>query len=77
VASCAVIGLPDAQWGERVHALVVLAGSAEVSVDELRAFCQGKLAGFKIPRSVEFVTSLPTSAAGKVLKRRLRQERTR
>jgi len=77
VAACAVIGLPDAQWGERVHALVVPAGGAEVSVDELRAFCRGKLAGYKIPRGVEFVTSLPTSAAGKVLKRRLRQERTR
>jgi acyl-CoA synthetase (AMP-forming)/AMP-acid ligase II len=77
VAACAVIGVPDARWGERVHALVVAAGDAGASAEDLRAFCRGRLAGFKIPRSVEFAASLPVSSAGKVLKRQLRQERAR
>ncbi|GAA1568004.1 long-chain fatty acid--CoA ligase [Dactylosporangium maewongense] len=76
VAACAVIGLPDARWGERVHALVVPAGDG-ADGEQLRAFCRGRLAGYKIPRTVELVASLPVSPAGKVLKSRLRQERVR
>ena len=76
VAACAVVGLPDPQWGERVHALVVLAPGTSSTVDELRDFCRQRLSAYKIPRSVEFVAALPTSAAGKVLKRQLRDERT-
>ncbi|MEU5786320.1 long-chain fatty acid--CoA ligase [Micromonospora purpureochromogenes] len=75
VAACAVIGLPDARWGERVHAIIVPRDGTHPSVDELRGFCRDKLAGYKLPRSVEYVRSLPISAAGKVLKRTLRQER--
>lgn len=72
VASCAVIGVPDDQWGERVHAVVVLAGA--VSDEELRTFCRSHIAGYKIPRSVEFVDALPMSGAGKILKRELRRK---
>jgi len=75
VAACAVIGLPDKQWGERVHAVIVPAREAQPTVDDLRAFCRQQLAGYKIPRSVEFVSALPNSSAGKVLKRQLREER--
>ncbi|MGI5239330.1 acyl-CoA synthetase [Dactylosporangium sp. CA-139066] len=75
VAACAVIGLPDEQWGERVHAVVVLAAEAEVTAEELREFCRPRLAGYKIPRSVEFADSMPASGVGKVLKRQLRDER--
>ncbi|WP_239090958.1 AMP-binding enzyme [Asanoa iriomotensis] len=75
VAGCAVIGLPDGQWGERVHAVVVLAQGAGVTADELRGFCRDRLAGYKVPRTVEFADALPVSAAGKVLKRQLRDER--
>jgi acyl-CoA synthetase (AMP-forming)/AMP-acid ligase II len=75
VASCAVIGLPDEQWGERVHALVVLAPGTSVTTDELREFCRRHLAAYKIPRTVEVVDALPVSAAGKVVKRQLRDER--
>ncbi|MGQ0623913.1 MAG: acyl-CoA synthetase [Sporichthyaceae bacterium] len=76
VAACAVIGLPDEQWGERVHACVVRKPGAEVSAEELQAHARASIAGYKIPRSLEFVDVLPVSAAGKVLKRELRAERT-
>jgi fatty-acyl-CoA synthase len=68
VAEVAVIGLPDAQWGEVVCAVIVpVAGSTGPSVEELRAFCDGRIAGFKQPRRVEIVDALPrTSATGQV-----------
>jgi acyl-CoA synthetase (AMP-forming)/AMP-acid ligase II len=72
VAACAVIAVPDERWGERVHAVVVPAPGAAVSPDELRAHARGLIAGYKVPRTVEIVDSLPLSAAGKVLKRELR-----
>jgi acyl-CoA synthetase (AMP-forming)/AMP-acid ligase II len=72
VATCAVIGVPDETWGERVHAVVVPAPGTAPTLEELRAFCAERLGSYKLPRSVELVDGLPTSAAGKVLKRELR-----
>ncbi len=72
VATCAVIGVPDERWGERVHAVVVLAAGANAEHDELRQFCKTLIGGYKVPRSFEVVDALPVSAAGKVLKRELR-----
>jgi long-chain acyl-CoA synthetase len=72
VRDVAVIGVPDERWGETVLALVVVAPGAIVDVDELVAFARERLAGYKLPRSVEFVDELPRSPAGKVLKRELR-----
>ncbi|EWM17380.1 long-chain fatty-acid-CoA ligase [Kutzneria sp. 744] len=72
VAACAVIGVPDEEWGERVHAVVVLADGHEPADDELREHCKQHIAGYKAPRSVEFVEELPVSGAGKILKRVLR-----
>ncbi|MBW0293627.1 fatty-acid--CoA ligase [Rhodococcus sp. MH15] len=72
VAACSVIGLPDAQWGERVHAVVVLRHGFDADADELRAHVKTLIAGYKSPRTFQFVDALPLSAAGKVLKRDLR-----
>jgi acyl-CoA synthetase (AMP-forming)/AMP-acid ligase II len=72
VLEVAVIGVPDPYWVERVHAVVVLKPGESVSAEELIDFCRGKIARYKAPKSVEFVASLPKSAAGKILKRELR-----
>ncbi|GAA4395362.1 long-chain-fatty-acid--CoA ligase [Tsukamurella soli] len=73
VESCAVVGMPDQTYGERVHAVVVLRPGATATADELRAHVKTLLAGYKAPRSVDFVDALPMSGAGKILKRRLRR----
>ncbi len=73
VAQCAVIGIPDDDWGERVHAVVVLQPGARSSDEDIRRHVKQFIAGYKAPRSVEFVAALPTSGAGKVLKRELRR----
>lgn len=72
VAAVAIIGLPDDQWGERVHAVVVLQPDQTVTLDELKDLSREHIAGYKIPRSLSFVDALPLSAQGKVLKRDLR-----
>ncbi|HQF04415.1 MAG TPA: AMP-dependent synthetase, partial [Phycicoccus sp.] len=73
VAQVAVIGVPDEEWGERVHAVVVRAPDQEVTAEELRDFCREHIGGYKLPRSVEFIDALPISGAGKILKRELRR----
>lgn len=79
VSDVAVIGLPDAEWGESVAAVVELVAGAEGTpnlADELIAFCRERLAGYKCPRTVEFRDELPRSEAGKLYKRWLRDELT-
>ncbi|MCY1454193.1 3-[(3aS,4S,7aS)-7a-methyl-1,5-dioxo-octahydro-1H-inden-4-yl]propanoyl:CoA ligase [compost metagenome] len=70
---CAVIGIPSAEWGEAVHAIVTLKPGATASADELRATCREHIAGYKCPKSVEFREAMPLSGAGKILKRDLRE----
>lgn len=72
VATCAVIGVPDADWGERVHAVVVLQDGATASAQELRDHCGALIARYKAPRTVDFVDALPLTAAAKVSKVDLR-----
>jgi len=67
-----VIGVPDAQWGEAVKAVVELNAGQRVSADELIALCKDRLGSVKAPKTVEFVDSLPRSPVGKVLKKDLR-----
>jgi long-chain acyl-CoA synthetase len=74
VTDAAVIGVPSRQWGESVHAVVVVrdATADDILRDELVAWCRTRLAAFKCPRSLVFTEALPLSAAGKVLKTTLR-----
>lgn len=71
-----VIGVPDSKWGEVGRAIVVLKQEKEASEEEIIDFCKGKLAKFKIPKSVRFTDSFTPyiSGAGKILKRRLRED---
>jgi fatty-acyl-CoA synthase len=76
VAEVAVIGVPHPKWQEVGKALVVVKEGYTLTEAEVIAFCQGKLARYKIPKSVAFLDSLPRTAAGKVLKRELREQYT-
>lgn len=67
-----VVGVPDEQWGESPRACVVLKPGEQLSGDDLIAFCDGRLARYKRPRSVDFIDALPRNAMGKVLRRELR-----
>jgi len=77
VHMCAVIGLPDPKWGEVGMACVVLKPNLTATEDELLNFMTERLAKYKIPRSVTLIDALPISAAGKILKRELRNQFTK
>lgn len=76
VVDAAVFGLPDERMGQRVHAVVELRPGVPRDESELRRRLAGRLADFKLPRTIEFVDELPREPNGKVLKARLRQKRT-
>jgi acyl-CoA synthetase (AMP-forming)/AMP-acid ligase II len=68
----AVFGIPSEQWGEVVHATVVRAPGSSLTSEEVSAFAREHLAGYKVPRSVDFMDELPRTGSGKILKRQLR-----
>ena len=73
VLEAAVFGVPDERWGEAVHAVVVPRPEQEVNATELLSFCREHIAGYKIPKGIDFQDDpLPKSGPGKVLKRELR-----
>jgi fatty-acyl-CoA synthase len=73
VADCAVIGVPDEKWGEVGLAVVVLHQGAHASDRDILGFLDGRIARYKIPRSVRFADALPRTATGKILKKALRE----
>ncbi len=74
VHQCAVIGIADREWGEQVTAFVVVRPGMSLTAKELIDFCRDNLTGYKKPREVRFVTSLPVNSNGKVVRRMLREQ---
>jgi fatty-acyl-CoA synthase len=73
VLEAAVVGMPDARWGEVPRAFIVVRPGSEITAEALIAHCRARLAGFKTPRDIVFLDALPRNPSGKVLKRDLRQ----
>lgn len=74
VDEAAVIGVPNAEWGQEPRAVVVLKKGKQASEEEIMEFCRSRLSSFKKPRSVVFIDSLPRNALGKILKKELREK---
>ena len=72
ICDVAVFGIPSDDWGEVVHATVVRSPGSSLTDAEITAFARDHLAGYKVPRSVEFADELPRTGSGKLLKRQLR-----
>jgi len=72
ILEATVVGVPDARWGEAVKAVVVLKPGQEATPDEIIAFARSYLAGYKLPKSIDFVNEMPRNALGKVLRREVR-----
>ena len=77
VAEAAVVGIPDAEWGERLAAVIVLGPGQTGSVDAIIAHCRQFLGGYKVPRQISFVQELVRNPAGKVMKRTIREHLSR
>jgi acyl-CoA synthetase (AMP-forming)/AMP-acid ligase II len=74
VAQAAVIGTKDEKWGEAVTALILKKNDVQATEEDIRSFCKQEIAGYKVPKKVVFVDTLPMSASGKLLKYKLREQ---
>jgi acyl-CoA synthetase (AMP-forming)/AMP-acid ligase II len=74
IAEAAVIGIPDERWGETVLAFIVSKPDAQLSSADIGEFCTDRIAGYKRPRRIEFVSDLPLNSIGKIDKNKLREK---
>ena len=73
ISDVQVYGIPDRKYGEQVMVSVIVKKGVEMAEDEVRAFCKGRIANYKIPKYVKFVSSFPMTASGKIQKFKLRE----
>jgi fatty-acyl-CoA synthase len=73
VVGAAVIGVPSAQWGEEARAVIIARPGSALTAEGLRAFLRPLIAGYKLPKSFDFVDELPLTPVGKIAKRTLRE----
>jgi fatty-acyl-CoA synthase len=74
IADAQVIGVPDAKYGEELMAWVQLVSGEDLTEDDLKAFCKGRIAHFKVPRYVRFVSEFPMTVTGKIRKVEMREK---
>lgn len=74
ILTCAIIGVPDQKWGEKVHGFVVTKPNSHLTEEAIKEFCRSSLARYKCPQTIDFVDSLPLSGVGKILKSELRKK---
>jgi fatty-acyl-CoA synthase len=74
VQDVAVVGVPDERYGEEIMAWVIARADSEIDPDEVREFCRGKIAHFKVPRYVQAVDEFPMTVTGKIQKFKLREQ---
>jgi acyl-CoA synthetase (AMP-forming)/AMP-acid ligase II len=74
ILECAVVGIPDAKWGEAVKGVVVLKTGQKATAEEIIHFCKEKIAHYKAPKSIDFIEALPRTGSGKIHKKGLRDK---